>query len=120
MRSPVHGAHIQIVGDVPFILGGIENGAVMHNAGTVEQDVGLCPGNAVNHRAALENIQREGGNSVRPVQRSQCFLIDVGGEDLRAFCCHRQCRGPAYALAGGRYQRRFSSKSSCLCHVTHQ
>ena len=87
----------------------------MHKARTVEEHVD-APG--LLHKSGnggfVEHIEPGGADVGHTVKGLEQFCVDVGGPDLCAFLGHGQCGGAADALACGRDEGVFSSKSHVL------
>ena len=100
-----HRPAVQLEGERPFRLGGIQQGALVHEAGTVEQDVdraGALPGD----RRGIQHVEALAcgcGRSQPPASR-----LHVGGDDRGAGGGERQRGGTADALPGGGYERGLS------------
>ena len=97
---------------IPLIFGGIEDCAVMNEPGTVEQNIRIGLPDAGNDGIMVHHVKNGGRYAMVPGQTGKRAFIDVGGVDFGTLCRHRQCGGPANALARRRNQRPLSGKSS--------
>jgi len=106
------GTHVEGEGELEVGVAGVEGGAVVNDAGAVEQHVDARqPREQRDDRGVVEDVERRhadvGDAGVALEQRR----VDVGGPDLRALGRQRQRAGPTDALSRGRDQRRLAVQS---------
>jgi hypothetical protein len=106
-----HRAHVQRERELPLLLGGVQDGAVMHDAGAVEQDIDR-PGllRRRDDRRGIGRVQ-PGGFDVVVGKPGQQRLVQIGRDHMRAFGGEGQGGGPPDALAGGGDERGLVGQS---------
>ena len=93
---------VEVERKIPVLVRAFQHRAVMHEAGRVEQDVGLAGALGYRvHRRAVARIELcHLGNAFLGEQR-QFLFVDVGGKDGGAFARKGQRAGAADAHCGG-------------------
>ncbi len=100
MRA-VHRLDVEVERKIPVLVGTVEHGAVMHEAGGIEQDVGLA--GALGHRGdgcAVARVELCDFGDAFALECGELALVDVGGEYGRAFARKGQRAGAADADGG--------------------
>ena len=107
-QERLHGAEhrpaVQVEGERPVGLAGIQQSALMNHAGAVEQNVdrtGVSRG-AVD-RGGIEHVQAQCPDLVR-FQTAKLRRIHIGGDDLSSGGGECLSGRPPNALAGRRYE----------------
>ena len=98
---PVHRFDVEVERKIPILVGAIEHGAVMHEAGGIEQDVGLA--GALGHRGdgcAVARVEFCDFRDAFALERRKLALVDIGGKHGGAFARKGQRAGAADARRG--------------------
>ena len=80
MRA-VHRLDVEVEGKIPILVRAFQHGAVMHEAGGIEQDVDLPTRFAMAATAALSRTSsRATSGDAFLGERSEALFVDVGGK----------------------------------------
>src|SRR5260221_14107949 len=102
----MHRLDVEVERKIPVFVRAFQHGAVVHEAGRVEQDIGLAgaPGHR-GDRSTIAGIEfRDFGNAFA-LQRGKFALVDVGGEYGGAFARKRYRAGAANSNGGSGDER---------------
>ena len=95
-----HASDVEGEGEVPLLVLGVEDGALVHEAGAVEQDVeraGVGDGAGDGGRVGgVELVRGDAGAEI-----GELGLVEVGGDDAGALGGVGEGGGAADALGGG-------------------
>src|SRR5262249_37600791 len=99
LDGPVHGFDIEVEGEVPVFFRTLHDGAVVHEARRIQEDVDPADalGKGVDLGRAADIEPCRFGDAF-PAQACDAHFIDVGGDHARAFA--RECHGAGAADAG--------------------
>src|SRR5262249_13821246 len=87
---------VEIEGEVPVLLGAVEHGAVVHEAGGIEQDIdGAEPLGLRLDGGGIARIELHALRHARRLQVGEGYLVDVAGDHAGALARERDRRGPA-------------------------
>jgi hypothetical protein len=98
----MHRLDVEVERKIPVFIAAIQYGPVMHEAGGIEQDVGLA--GAPGHRGdggAVAHIEPGHFRDPFTLEGFELGLVDVGGEHGRAFTRKSHGTGAADSDGGG-------------------
>ena len=103
LDGAVHGLDVEVEGEVPVGIGGVEHRAVMHEARRVEQHVdGPEPLRQRLDGGRVARVELDALGDARLLQPGHRRLVEVAGDHLGALARESDRRRPADAGARGR------------------
>ena len=98
-----HGLDVEVKGEVPFVVGGVQYGAVVDEARAVEKDIRLRVVDRCLDTCRVAGIDKAGFDVrvIRTRQIFKCRFADIGRNDVRTLVRHSDSTGAANALTGG-------------------
>jgi hypothetical protein len=105
-----HRAAIEIEGKGPLVLGRLQDGSLMNEPGTVEENV-YRPGltSRTLNVGGVQDVQYRGPNGIGGKVAQLCLRY-VGGYHMRTGFRESESRGPSDSLAGSSYESGLPGK----------
>ena len=106
-------AHIEVEGEIPVLVGALQNGAVMHEPGAVEYDVRRTDfGRELRYLRVLENVELAYFNARRAFQLGEFCLVQIGCPHLGTLARESQRGGATDTLSCGSDEGNLTAQSS--------